>query len=189
MQKAVFTARGAMTSSENFCKQILTNKAPDTHKDIRKKYNTNDEFTAQCEYFDKINCNDFNPQGNGLQAFAKTCTTYYKAVNEVTNCFKQKIPGSTVIGKLLSVQNLLGFVIKQAASTVVNIMTFGAWGGLNGAYHLVKLALQIKEFLDTPGTDVAFRIGGIVGRAMKIILSVSGIPTVRRRKMKKLRKY
>lgn len=187
-QPLVFGVRGAFTSSDKLCEQILSNKSPRTHAEIDKKYNTRKEFLEQCKFFDNISCSDFNPEASGMQAFAKQCTTYYKAVNEAANCFKTKIPGGDVLAKVFSAQNLLGALIKNVASTVVNIMTFGVWGGLNGGYHLVTLALMIKEFLNSPARDTAFTIGGIVGRAMKIILSVSGIPTVRRRLKKKLRR-
>lgn len=187
-QPLVFGVRGKFTSSDKLCEQILSNKAPKTHKEIAQKYNSNQEFLRQCKYFDSVSCSSFDPEASGIVHFAKECTKYYTAVNSITDCFKTVIPASDSISKIFSTNNMLAFLIKQTASALVNIMTFGTWGGLNGGYHMVHLGLQIKNYLNSPNTDAAYRIGGIIGRAMKIILSVSGIPTVRRRRLMKFRK-
>lgn len=186
-QPMVFGIRGKFTSTEKFCEQITTNKAPKTHAQIIKQYNSLAEFKKQCLYFDKISCSSFSPEASGIQAFAQNCTKYYKAVTSAAECLKTKADKSSLLmTKVLTPANLLGTLIKTAASTIVNILTFGAWGGLNGGYHLIQFALKIKDYLNNATTIPAYKIGGIVGRAMKIILSVSGIPTVRR--LKKMRK-
>lgn len=187
-QPLVFGVRGAFTPADKLCEQIKTNKAPKTHKKIMKQYNSMAEFMKQCVYFDGINCSNFDPESFGIQAFAKKATTYYHAVNKMADCLKTNVPGGDALAAVFSKNNILEFALKQVASTVVNIMTFGAWGGLNGGYHMVQLGLKIKKYLDNPNVDTAYSIGGIVGRAMKIILSISGIPTVRRLKKKKFRK-
>jgi hypothetical protein len=184
---AVFLTRAFLTNSDNLCAQILSNKAPIVHREINKKYSSQKEFLKQCVFFDHIRCSEFNPEASGISEFAKKCTGYYKAVNKFADCLKSKIPAGDSLANVFSSENLLKTLITNVASVVANVMTFGIWGGLNGGYHLVQLGLKINDYLENPNTDSSYKIGGIVGRAMKIILSVSGIPTVRKLRFKKMR--
>jgi hypothetical protein len=185
---AIFSS--AFSSAEDICNSIYTNtNKRNKANEILQLYSTKEEFLKECNFFRKISCSEFDPEISGIAAFAKQCTAYYNAVNKFANCLKAKIPVGDRLAEIFSAENLLKTLIMNGASVIANIMSFGVWGGLNGAYHLIKLGIMIKNYLDTPNKDPAYRIGAIVGRAMKIILSVVGIPTVKRlKKMKKMRR-
>jgi len=187
MGGVTYGVRGAFTSSMKFCDQIKSNKAPNTHKIILKKYNDWATFMKQCLYFDSISCSQFEPDSFGIQNFARKATKYYQAVNKMADCLKGHAAGS-VLASVFNRNNLLKEGLLQGLSAFANVLTLGVWGGLNGAYHFVQLGLKIHEFQGNPSVDTAFRLGGIVGRAIKIVLSLVGIPTVRRLKKKKFRK-
>ncbi len=58
---------------------------------------------------------------------------------------------------------------------VANVLTLGIWGGIKGAYYLVKLGIQIKEFYDEMNkkdADLAFMAGSIIGRGILIAKSL-----------------
>ena len=51
----------------------------------------------------------------------------------------------------------------------------GVWGGIKGAYYLVDLALDLAEIIELTNLssqDLAFKIGQIFGKAIRIFLSL-----------------
>jgi len=160
-------------------------KAPKTAKEITKNFANQAEYGKQCIYIWKLDCKVFEPETAGIWDFIKKAYSYYKFVKKAGTCIVNLASNLVSNSKLNDKQNNIvngvknlfkkdGFFYDALATTlgaVAHVFTLGAWGGIKGGYYLIELGLEIKKFYDDQTKDLAFRIGKLVGKGIKIAKS------------------
>lgn len=142
-------------------------------------------YKQQCLFFHSLDCQTYNPEHIGITAFAQRAYKYYNAIKESGKCIGQKLLNPTdadlirIKDKLLKYfkgTDMIQSALSAVAGFVANIITLGIWGGVKGAYYLISLGYEIKEFWEEVAKpnakDIAFKIGGIIGRAILIVKSI-----------------
>merc|ERR1712160_159673 len=168
---SVFIA-GKFDSKEKYCSYIVdTPYTPGVALELRKNFgdpklgqpgsyigNMGEErFREQCLFFHRQDCQQFNPINAGITDFAKKAYKFYEAIVDAGKCIGEKLSDPNNKSIDIAKQQLMKYFTGNAAGdfikgamgavlgVVANIMTAGVWGGLKGAYYLVKLGFQIKR--------------------------------------------
>lgn len=172
---------GFFKTKDTYCTETITENAPSVHEIIVQNYKSLSNFKAECLYFHGLDCDVFNPLSAGMTDFAKQAYKFYGSLKKAGTCIGATLsdPNNTVVkdakSKLLQYftgSDFIGNAMGAVAGLVANVMTFGIWGGLKGAYYLVKLGKQISEFWPYWHVDTAFKIGEIVGKAIMIVKAI-----------------
>lgn len=179
-------------SREEFCNGLWKLECNSLKGQLIQRFKNLDNYIEQCLYFHKKDCSVFNPASQGITEFAKNAFRYYAALKTAGTCIGMKLndPKNTnlnaakaALGKYFT-NDFITTAAGQMLGVVANVMTFGVWGALKGAYYLVKLGFQIYDFFNAMTPDTSFKLGGIVGKA---ILIVKSIVLGRRRFLRKMK--
>merc|ERR1711957_759348 len=171
-----------------------------------QKFGSMEEYKKQCRYFIGIDCSRFDPSTKNLTSFFKTAYGMFGGIWNSITCIKDvlmNIPAFKKAAESLANKVLLG-IVGAAASALGHYLTMGIWGGIKGAYYIVKVGIKISDFIQkhlkffdairnkTLGKEdlmeilrtQAFAFGEILSHAVSIIKSI----TIGRRRFKKLKK-
>ena len=171
-----------------------------------QKFGSMEEYIKQCRYFIGIDCSRFDPSTKNLTSFFKTAYGMFGGIWSSIKCIVEvlkNIPAFKKAAESLNEKVLL-FMGGALLSAFGHYITMGIWGGIKGAYYIVKVGIKINDFIQkhlkffdairnkTLGKEelmeilrgLAFTFGGILSHAVSIIKSlIAG-----RRRFKKLKK-
>lgn len=154
----------SFVSSQEYCDQV------DILKKYRKqnlieKYGSLQQYKQQCIYFKDLDCETMEVE-TGIIEFVSKAYKYFKYVHTVEKCIVK------VLGESDFIQDTISDLLTGAAGFAANIFSFGAWGGIKGAYKIFKLASDLKKSVEKFRHDLPFNVGKIVGRGIEIAKSI-----------------
>lgn len=175
--------------NQNGKKSFVSNKEYCDQVDILKKrrqiniiesYGSIKQYKQQCIYFKDLDCQTMEVE-TGIIDFIKTAHKYFKYVHTIEKCIVK------VLGENDFIEESIKSALSSVAGFAANIFSFGAWGGIKGAYKIFKLAKDLKKKYDDFKKDLAFNVGQIVGRGIEIAKSIL-LGSKKRRSNKRLHK-
>lgn len=192
-----YTIASKVVDNEEFCGRPIWGNCPILQAQLIKKFNNLDEYYKECKFFSSLDCNVFSPEKidtslwTEIWVFIKKAYSYYKLVKTTAKCmnnlFKEskddKLKNAKIANKIFNEEEIIKNALATTIGIITNILTFGTWGGIQGGYYIVDLALKIKEFYDKFSEDLEFKIGKLVGKAIAIAKGFVGL----RRKLRKFK--
>lgn len=188
------TTNAAVDTVCDWIRDGMDTNAPEFKAQVLRNYSSKAAYVADCKFFGKLDCGQFEKMENGIQKFASDAYGFFTNLNKVGNCIKNIFNTSTDIGiknmkaKLYAFfepASMLDAAATQFFHTALNIVTLGIYGAVKAVYYFVELSVQITEFWKNSKVDTAFKLGGIVGKA---ILIVKSLVLGRRRRRKLMRR-
>ena len=158
------TGKKSFVSNQEYCDQVDILKKR-RQMNIIEKYGSIKQYKQQCIYFKDLDCQTMEVE-TGIIDFIKTAHKYFKYVHTIEKCIVK------VLGENDFIEESIKSALSSVAGFAANIFSFGAWGGIKGAYKIFKLAQDLKKKYDHFRRDLAFNVGQIVGRGIEIAKSI-----------------
>lgn len=162
---------------------------------FKKDFGTFENYDRQCRFFAGMDCNQYNFSYDNLKGFMEVAYGTVSSFAELGDCFGQLFDTELGLKQGLEdfvqkLKDLAAQLKTQVIYTLLNVITFGVWGAVKGAYYLVDLYFNVynlvSENIQNGNVDHAIKIGYIIGEAVMAIKSfIFGRRRLMKRKLKK----
>jgi len=168
-----------------YCELPLFNYAPKAHEMIKEEFETKEAFFEICMRLRDIgDCSKYQPDNKGAWYFIKKTINYVELFSNGGKCIFNLIKGGgkdektntkvnekvkSLADSVIGTWEITKFLFKEIGAFFAHIFSFGIWGFLKAAWHIINLAMSIIKMVDDLLDNLPYKIGKLVGIVIKII--------------------
>jgi hypothetical protein len=143
--------------TETYCELPLWNYSPKAHEMIEEEFETKEAFVEICMRLRDIgDCSKYQPDNKGAWYFIKKTFMFVDFLSDGGTCIYNLIKGGgeitnhkanekvkSLADTVLGTWEITKFLGKEIGAFFAHITSFGIWGFLKAAWHIINLTMNI----------------------------------------------